>query len=324
MIEPQQRRHRITLTIHCERECLLRNFWLGVLGALVVGWGCNNGFSSPGTNALLADQPAVCNIQSPELTESSGLAASNRVAGHFWTHNDSGGQPKLFAIDETGTLTGSVVLDGAKAIDWEDIASYTDGSSKRLVIADVGDNQAIREEVALYLLDEPDPLQHDRTAMYREIRVRYPDGPRDCEAIGVDLKHRKILMVGKSFLPLAPVYSMPLPSQIFSAEKMVHPVVAERSGTIAAPLITAMDVDPRCGDLFLVNYFQCFKFKVDKDDAPGAWIKKVPSSIELPKLKQIEAVAVDTNGDVWVTSEGSAGKLARVQMSGEKVPQVAK
>ena len=324
MIEPQQRRHMVPLNIQRECERLARNFRLGVLGAFVVGWGFNSGFCSPGTNALLADQPAVFDIQSPELTESSGLAASNRVAGYFWTHNDSGGEPKLFAIDETGTLTGSVVLDGAKAIDWEDIASFTDGASKRLVIADIGDNQAIRNEVTLYLMDEPDPLQDGQTALYREIRVRYPDGPRDCEAIGVDLRHRQILMVGKSFLPLAPVYSMPLPSQLFSAETMVQPVVLERVGTIAAPLITAMEVDPRCGDLFLVNYFQCFRFKVDKDDAPGAWIKKVPSLMELPKLKQIEAVAIDANGDVWVTSEGSPGKLARVEMSDEKVPQVAK
>jgi len=314
----------VPLNIQRECERLARNFRLGVLGAFVVGWGFNSGFCSPGTNALLADQPAVFDIQSPELTESSGLAASNRVAGYFWTHNDSGGEPKLFAIDETGTLTGSVVLDGAKAIDWEDIASFTDGASKRLVIADIGDNQAIRNEVTLYLMDEPDPLQDGQTALYREIRVRYPDGPRDCEAIGVDLRHRQILMVGKSFLPLAPVYSMPLPSQLFSAETMVQPVVLERVGTIAAPLITAMEVDPRCGDLFLVNYFQCFRFKVDKDDAPGAWIKKVPSLMELPKLKQIEAVAIDANGDVWVTSEGSPGKLARVEMSDEKVPQVAK
>ena len=308
------RKLTINLNIHGSRACLAIKFWLGVLRTLVVSFGCM-GFH--GINSLLADQPSVIDIQSLELTESSGLAASNRAAGHFWTHNDSGGEPKLYAIDAKGLLTGSVLLDGAKAIDWEDMASYTDGASMRLVIADIGDNQSRREYVTIYIMDEPDPLQHGQTATYRDIRVRYPDGPRDCEAIGIDFEHRQILLVGKSFLPLAPVYSLPLPSQLYGGETTVDPVLLTHVGAIAVPLISAMDIDPRSGDLFLVNYFQCFHFNVNKGEPFGEWIKRVPQVIELPKFKQIEAVAVDANGDVWVTSEGRPAKLSRVEIAGE-------
>ncbi len=307
----------MNLNIHGSKVYLAIKFWLGVLCTLVVSCGCM-GFH--GLNPLLADQPSVIDIQSLELTESSGLAASNRAVGHFWTHNDSGGEPKLYAIDAKGSLTGSVVLDGAKAIDWEDMASYTDGASMRLVIADIGDNQSRRKYVTIYILDEPDPLQHSQTATYREIRVRYPDGPQDCEAIGIDFEHRQILMVGKSFLPLAPVYSLPLPSQLYGGETTVDPVLLlTRVGAIAVPLISAMDIDPRSGDLFLVNYFQCFHFNVNKGEPFGEWIKRVPKVNELPKFKQIEAVAVDANGDVWVTSEGSPAKLSRVEIANEEL-----
>ena len=225
----------------------------------------------------------------------------------------------LYAIDAKGSLTGSVILDGVNAIDWEDMASYTDGASKRLVIADIGDNQSRRKYVTIYIIDEPDPLQHSQTATYREIRVRYPDGPQDCEAIGIDFEHRQILMVGKSLLPLAPVYSLPLPSQLYGGETTVDPVLLTRVGAIAAALISAMDIDPRSGDLFLVNYFQCFHFNVNKGEPFGEWIKRVPDVNELPKLKQIEAVAVDASGDVWVTSEGSPAKLARVEIANEEI-----
>ena len=324
MIEPHQRRRTMLLNIHGDHEHLARNFWLGVLGAFAAGWGCVNGSSSHGTNALLADQPVVVDIRSQELIESSGLAASNRVPGHFWTHNDSGGEAKLFAFDAAGFVTGSVTLDGVKAIDWEDMASFTDGASKRLVIADVGDNQSIRDDVTIYLMDEPDPRQHNRAASYLVIRLRYPNGPQDCEAIGVDLDHRQILVVSKSFLPLATVYSLPLPELAFNAESTAEPVMLKRVGTVAIPLISAMDIDPRTSDLFLVNYFQCFRFKVDKREPFGEWTKRVPDVTQLPTLKQIEAVAVDMNGDVWVTSEGSPGKLARVAIVKKSDPQVAK
>src|SRR5687768_17747686 len=40
-----------------------------------------------------------------ELPEGSGLAASRRASGRFWSHNDSG-EPVLFALDTNGRVTG--------------------------------------------------------------------------------------------------------------------------------------------------------------------------------------------------------------------------
>jgi hypothetical protein len=252
----------------------------------------------------------IIDIQSTRITESSGLAASNRVAGHFWTHNDSGDGPQLFAIDSHGVVTGSVVLEGATAIDWEDMASFVDGDSKRLLIADIGDNQAKRKSVTLYLLNEPDPREHLRTKSFQSITVKYPDGSHDCESIGVDVKRREVWLVTKSFLPLAQVYSMSLPNE--SADPASVTLV--HRGTIAVSMVSAMDIDPRSGDVVLVNYVQCLRYKVSDQAKAGAWILQVPRVSELPKLKQIEAVAVDANGDVWVTSEGVPGKLSRLEI----------
>ncbi len=251
---------------------------------------------------------AIIDIQSTEITESSGLAASNLVGGHFWTHNDSGDGPTLFAIDSQGVVTGSVVLEGAAAIDWEDIASIAINDRKRLLIADVGDNQAIRKSVTLYLLDEPDPRVHQRTKAFQTIRVQYPDGPHDCEAIGVDSRWHAIWLVTKSLLPLAQVYSMPWPDDHLGDLK----VTLVHRGTLAVPTVTAMDFDPQSGAVLLVNYVQCFRYAIPDQSAAGAWMWQVPQVTALPRLKQIEAVAVDASGDVWVTSEGLPGKLARL------------
>lgn len=255
-------------------------------------------------------------LQSEKVTESSGLAASNRLPGHFWTHNDSGDGPNLYAINAHGVLTGSIVLQGAAAIDWEDIASYREQDVARLIVADVGDNQSTRSSVSLYIFDEPDPHQHVRLQAFQSLQLRYPAGPCDCESIAVDVKRRLIWLVGKSFLPAVSVHSLPLPTAAeLNQPAASEPVRLTHRGTLALPLTTGMDIDPSTGDVYLVNYLQCLRFKQRDSDQAGAWITQIPEVTELPRMKQIEAVAVDSAGNVWVTSEGVPGRLARLQLT---------
>ena len=66
-------------------------------------------------------QPAAALVRVPELPEGSGLAASRRTPGRFWSHNDSG-DAVLFALDGNGRVTGRLALPGAKVDDWEAVA----------------------------------------------------------------------------------------------------------------------------------------------------------------------------------------------------------
>jgi len=265
------------------------------------------------------DEPSVQDISSQSIVESSGLAVSHREPGIFWTHNDSGGEPKLFAINRHGKVTGSVTLEGAKAIDWEDMASFKAGGKSRLVVGDFGDNDAQRSSVFLYFLDEPNPREHVGTIFFQRIEVRYPDGAHDCEAIGVDMNRREVWMVTKSFLPVATCYSMPLPQ----TDAVVDSVqVLTRRGAIAVPLVSAMDIDPRSGELVIANYFQCFRYARGKGEPMDAWMTQIPAMMNLPKLKQIEAIAFDDEGMLWVTSEGRPGKLARVSKANNQEAKV--
>ena len=70
-----------------------------------------------------ASPTQIGQLQSPELEELSGLAASRQHADVLWAHNDSGDTARIFAIDLTGALRATVDVDVAKAIDWEDIAA---------------------------------------------------------------------------------------------------------------------------------------------------------------------------------------------------------
>ena len=92
-------------------------------------------------------------IAAKAVGESSGLVASRRHAGVFWTVNDSGNDPVLYAISREGELIAAFPVD-AKNVDWEDLAIDDDG---HLYVADVGNNDGRRTEVRVLRVDEPDP-----------------------------------------------------------------------------------------------------------------------------------------------------------------------
>src|SRR5262249_9269918 len=64
----------------------------------------------------------LCNLENQSIRESSGIAASRRNAGVFWTHNDSGDGPFIYAFDRQGKHRGVWRVAGAGAVDWEDMA----------------------------------------------------------------------------------------------------------------------------------------------------------------------------------------------------------
>lgn len=124
-------------------------------------------------------------VDESALTEASGLAASGRHAGVFWTHNDDGDDDGLlYAVDETGAARGSLRISGAEPEDWEAVAS--DGAGV-LVVGDIGDNDRSRETIRLWTVTEPAELDTAATAAVATPTVlRWPDVPRDAEAMVVD------------------------------------------------------------------------------------------------------------------------------------------
>ena len=132
-----------------------------------------------------------------ELRESSGVVVSRTQPGVFWSHNDSGDGPNLYAIDISGRLLAKVSVANAMARDWEDISSGPCSAvvasteppqpSACLYIADTGDNNEVRREVTIYIVAEPKVGGPDAspTVTARSFNFRYAEGPTDAEALGV-------------------------------------------------------------------------------------------------------------------------------------------
>ena len=128
--------------------------------------------------------------------EFSGIVRSKTNNNVFWVHNDSGDQPRIFALDSTGHFYQSnryknyegITVAGATNVDWEDITVDDRGN---VIIADVGNNGNDRRDLVLYLVPEPSPIASNTTYIKR-IFLNYPDQKEfpdkhdlnyDCEAI---------------------------------------------------------------------------------------------------------------------------------------------
>ena len=142
--------------------------------------------------------PALCTelkvrkvgtVTAPAATELSGLALSR--SGTLWTHNDSGDGPRVLALDRRGRLQREVVLNGAEAIDWEDIAVR----GRTVYVGDIGDNLAARPNVTVYRFREPPPGVTSVTP--ERIDLRYTDGAHDAETLLVDPRSGAIIVITK-------------------------------------------------------------------------------------------------------------------------------
>src|SRR5690554_2937742 len=106
----------------------INKFFLFVIAAVyIAGAGCSllerNGSAQRAIEPTAYSDPIETGkLESVDLKEASGSAASKCQPGVYWTHNDSGDDALIYAINEKGEHLGVWAVAGAANKDWEDIA----------------------------------------------------------------------------------------------------------------------------------------------------------------------------------------------------------
>jgi hypothetical protein len=241
--------------------------------------------------------------------------------GVFFTINDSGNDPLLFALDTTGADRGVWRVQGATNVDWEAASVGPCGANRAIVpavampdecvyIGDTGDNGEKRATRVIYRVPEP---RAERAGFNGELsadalRYRYPDGPHDVEAMYVP-PNGDIYLITKrprrdAAGRLRPALVFMLPADAWGKP---DPVVAQLVDSLAiipgsAPLryITDAALAPDEHALAVRTYAQIFTFAVDP--ATGRVRGAIPPAI-------CNIVALDVWQGEGITWLGRSNKL---------------
>lgn len=271
--------------------------------------------------ALVQDR---AKIQNPAITEASGLAASSHDSNFLWIINDSGGTPEVHLSEINGTARGKVRIKDVSNIDWEDLASFSLDGQNYLLIADTGDNNATRKSCKLYIIREPNipalgKTLHETTLPTWQIEFTYQGGPRDCEAVAVDARAGKILLVSKRTQP-PEVYEIPLQAPkkrgVFTLKPIGQTQVKSPGGALIRMYDqpTGLDIAADGTAAVITTYYGVFYFPRSPKESWAQAFARPPSSLGGHLLGQAEAITFSKNGKtIYATSEGAQAPIAIYQ-----------
>lgn len=247
------------------------------------------------------------------IAESSGLVESRAWPGVFWTHNDSGDGPRVFAVRADGSLLREVAVQGAVNVDWEEIAT---GEAGRLWIADTGNNSNDRRDLTVYGLPEPDPAGAGPVRVDRVIHVHYPEqvafpdpGARNFDAEALFWADGTLWLLTKHRSDLKTVlYRFPaLEGEVALEAVQTFELGGDpnRYGGSA----TAADLDPSGRYLALLSYHALFVF--ERPTEGRSWLGQLVHRVDLDQdiLRQCEGVTWD-GSTVLISNE--EGRLFRI------------
>ena len=293
---------------------------------LILICGCSSEEPEAPAGGVPATLAFAGNLEDKNIAEASGLAASQRRADLLWTHNDSGAKARLYAIDLSGRSVGRAKLKNADNVDWEDIASFTLDGIPYLLVADVGDNEHKRDTVMLYVVEEPDladDAKPDITPAWR-IEFRYPDGPRDVEAVAVDIENERVLLLAKRTIP-AELYSLPLRP---ASDELQVATLLGKIDSLPQPTRrdvdfalktkswhwqpTAMDIAPDGSAIAIVTLAPAV-YLYERD---GDWLSTLqasPLKFTLRGIREPESVAYSADSkSLYITHEKKNAALLRI------------
>jgi hypothetical protein len=260
--------------------------------------------------------PALCGrlrarvtgrVTDPTANELSGLVRSRFQPDLLWSHDDSGAGPILYGLRADGRVAARPVVSGAQAEDWEDIAAGPGPDGQPLLyVGDIGDNEARRPSVDVYRFPEP-RVGEAATAPAARLRLRYPDGANDAEALLVDPLRADLVIVTKA-LGSARAYRASARSAAGSETTL------RRGPAIGTSLVTAGDVSADGRIVVLRGYDRVAVWVRRGRERLTTTLRRAPclSPTSLAGEGQGEAIALDRRGRSFLTvAEGSPAVLRR-------------
>lgn len=279
--------------------------------------------ADPPTYDVYLPPTKLADLEDRAIYESSGLVASRTSPGSYWTHNDAGNGPLIYAFDTQGRSRGAWRVTGATAEDWEDLSAGPGPKpdTNYLYIGDTGDNDGTRAEIVIYRIPEPvipnddavSTAEPQETEPAEAIRLRYPDGRHDSEALLVHPKTGRIYLVIKEKSARPGIYAADAPKASGEVVMLTRIGEVDMSRWPDA-LINGGAISPDGQRAALSDYSQGYEFVLPDTNAPFDSIWKQPMrTVDLGKRKHGETITYRLDGKaLLVTSERLPAPLIEI------------
>lgn len=295
---------------HISRFSFLSLIALFLVILLALG-GCSSGEKKDNIEVEDADSygkaMAMGQIDNKEIDEASGLVVNRDDVYYLWTHNDSGGDARLFLIQKNGKFRAGYHLQEAANRDWEDIAAGPgpQQDSTYLYIGDIGDNYTLYSDYAIYRLKQPKiPKKGERSINVtgvEKLRFVYPDGSHDAETLFIDPSTRDLYIVTRQEAQDR-VYRYPYPQSTTKTDTV------EFVCKLPFSQFAGGELSPDGQTLLLKTLPRLFIWKRKLNQSIADMLSDKPKELPYGTGPQEEALAIGPNGNGYYTLSESHGK----------------
>ena len=247
---------------------------------------------------------------SKKIDETSGLEI---VDGQFITHNDSGGDPKLYYLDKKGKIVFERTLEGVKNNDWEDITK----DDQFIYVANMGNNFDTRKNLSIVKT----PI--DSSSSEAElIEFNYPEQVKFTTAYNQSQYDAEALITIDDYLIILTKNKLKKITEIYALPKIAGKYEAKKIGSLnTQSIITGGDYDPGTKLLALTGtliFNEYYILKIEDFDLESKKDYKI-DMYEIPIGKtQVEAIKIIDSNTFWITSEdeksSSSARLMKIKL----------
>ena len=247
---------------------------------------------------------------SKKIDETSGLEI---VDGQFITHNDSGGDPKLYYLDKKGKIVFERTLEGVKNNDWEDITK----DDQFIYVANMGNNFDTRKNLSI-VKTPIDPSSSEAEL----IEFNYPEQVKFTTAYNQSQYDAEALITIDDYLIILTKNKLKKITEIYALPKIAGKYEAKKIGSLnTQSIITGGDYDPETKLLALTGtliFNEYYILKIEDFDLESKKDYKI-DMYEIPIGKtQVEAIKIIDSNTFWITSEdeksSSSARLMKIKL----------
>lgn len=225
------------------------------------------------------EKPENIALKNGMINEASGIADSKLNAGYLWVQQDSGNPPLIYLLKHDGTITDSISVDIAGNRDWEDIVL----SGDQLYIGDIGDNNTVYPDYAIYRFNEP-TLGTKKVTTLDRILFQYPDGSHDAEAFLVDPNTKDIYIITKRDAK-SKVYKLAYPQNRSTMNDAVFVM------DLGFNMVVSAAMSPDQKEIIIKTYSSLYHYTKNATDNISVALATVPTTLDYQVEVQGEAIS---------------------------------